>query len=156
MRFVAGRSAAGDGAKRKSVRKSCRSAPRGDTGTKIRRCGSIGKQLLTCRDASADWQGRGGEPSGRCCRQGTLQQHREAVAGRARGTARRKEPWPNDNNIAPIARSNRGYERISQLVLMAYSMENSNVLSYSLKMDILTVLLVRLKTSDHCVNPVES
>jgi hypothetical protein len=73
-----------------------------------------------------------------------------------RSTARRKEPWPNDNNIAPIARSNRGYERINQLVLMAYSMENSNVLSYSLKMDILTVLLVRLKTSDHCVNPVES
>ena len=81
---------------------------------------------------------------------------RGGAAGRARGTARRKEPWPNDNNIAPIARSNRGYERISQLVLMAYSMENSNVLSYSLKMDILTVLLVRLKTSDHCVNPVES
>ena len=154
MRFVAGRSAAGDGAKRKSVRKSYRSAPRGDTGTKIRRCSSIGKQLLTCRgavaeqltcrDASADWQGRGGEPSGSSCWPGR------------RSTARRKEPWPNDNNIAPIARSNRGYERISQLVLMAYSMENSNVLSYSLKMDILTVLLVRLKTSDHCVNPVES
>ena len=83
--------------------------------------------------------------------------HREDAAGKGRrSTARRKEPWPNDNNIAPIARSNRGYERISQLVLMAYSMENSNVLSYSLKMDILTVLLVRLKTSDHCVNPVES
>ena len=114
-----------------------------------RQCGSIGKQLLageqlTCRDASADWQGRGGDPSGSSCWPGR------------RGTARRKEPWPNDNNIAPIARSNRGYERISQLVLMAYSMENSNVLSYSLKMDILTVLLVRLKTSDHCVNPVES
>ena len=144
MRFVAGRSAAGDGAKRKSVRKSCRSAPRGNTGTKIRRCGSIWKQLLTYQDTSADWQGRGGDPSGRCCWPGR------------RGTARRKEPWPNDNNIAPIAKSNRGYERISQLVLMAYSMENSNVLSYSLKMDILTVLLVRLKTSDHCVNPVES
>ena len=83
--------------------------------------------------------------------------HREDAAGKGRrSTARRKEPWPNDNNIAPIARSNRGYERISQLVLMAYSMENSNVFSYSLKMDILTVLLVRLKTSDHCVNPVES
>ena len=144
MRFVAGRSAAGDGAKRKSVRKSCRSDPRGDTGTKIRRCSSIGKQLLTCQDASADWQGRGGDPSGSSCWPGR------------RSTALRKEPWPNDNNIAPIARSNRGYERISQLVLMAYSMENSNVLSYSLKMDILTVLLVRLKTSDHCVNPVES
>ena len=62
------------------MRKSYRSAPRGDTGTKIRRCSSIGKQLLTCRgavaeqltcqDASADWQGRGGEPSRRCCRQG--------------------------------------------------------------------------------------
>ena len=24
-------------------------------------------ELLTGRDASADWQGRGGEPSGRCC-----------------------------------------------------------------------------------------
>ena len=149
MRFVAGRSAAGDGAKRKSVLKSCRSA--GDPAWKTMRQhreaaagrGAVAEQL-TCRDASADWQGRGGEPSGRCCWPGR------------RGTARRKEPWPNDNNIAPIARSNRGYERISQLVLMAYSMENSNVLSYSLKMDILTVLLVRLKTSDHCVNPVES
>ena len=89
-------------------------------------------------------------------RDAVVEIHREAAAGRARGTARRKEPWPNYNNIAPIAKSNRGYERISQLVLMAYSMENSNVLSYSLKMDILTVLLVRLKTSDHCVNPVES
>ena len=27
-------------------------------------------ELLTCRDAGADWQGRGGEPSRRCCRQG--------------------------------------------------------------------------------------
>ena len=90
-------------------------------------------------------------------RSAVAESHREDAAGKGRrGTARRKEPWPNDNNIAPIARSNRGYERISQLVLMAYSMENSNVLSYSLKMDILTVLLVRLKTSDHCVNPVES
>ena len=90
-------------------------------------------------------------------RDAVVDSHREDAAGKGcRGTARRKEPWPNDNNIAPIARSNRGYERISQLVLMAYSMENSNVLSYSLKMDILTVLLVRLKTSDHCVNPVES
>ena len=96
---------------------------------------AIGK-MLPARDAAA--------ASGSSCWPGR------------RSTARRKEPWPNDNNIAPIARSNRGYERISQLVLMAYSMENSNVLSYSLKMDILTVLLVRLKTSDHCVNPVES
>ena len=90
-------------------------------------------------------------------RSAAAESHREDAAGKGRrGTARRKEPWPNDNNIAPIAKSNRGYERINQLVLMAYSMENSNVLSYSLKMDILTVLLVRLKTSDHCVNPVES
>ena len=96
------------------------------------------------REDAAGKGRRGGDPSGSSCWPGR------------RGTARRKEPWPNDNNIAPIARSNRGYERISQLVLMAYSMENSNVLSYSLKMDILTVLLVRLKTSDHCVNPVES
>ena len=119
--------------------------------------GAVAEQL-TCRDASADWQGRGGEPAGRCCWPGRRggDPSGSSCWPERRSTARRKEPWPNDNNIAPIARSNRGYERISQLVLMAYSMENSNVLSYSLKMDILTVLLVRLKTSDHCVNPVES
>lgn len=37
-----------------------------------------------------------------------------------------------------------------------YSMPNSNDLSYSLSMDIFTVLLLRLNTSDHCVKPVLS
>ena len=56
-------------------------------------------ELLTCRNASADWQGRSGEPSGRCCWHGApwrraigkmllargavAESHREDVAGRA-------------------------------------------------------------------------
>ena len=49
-------------------------------------------ELLTCRNASADWQGRSGEPSGRCCWPGrrggaaagseVVQHHREENTGK--------------------------------------------------------------------------
>ena len=42
-------------------------------------------ELLTCRDAGADWQGRGGEPSGRCCWQG--RRGRAAANGHRGGAA---------------------------------------------------------------------
>ena len=53
-------------------------------------------ELLTCRNASADWQGRSGEPSGRCCWPGrrggaaagseVVQHHREENTGKDAST----------------------------------------------------------------------
>ena len=53
-------------------------------------------ELLTCRDAGADWQGRGREPSGRCCWPGrrggaaagseVVQHHREENPGKDAST----------------------------------------------------------------------